>query len=129
MIGAEEEVVQILLEWPHAVDALREMETGDRISTAQWNAIRDWLTSTEFDDRSFVAGEAAALLIRDRATPAIRTQLWQYTDTPNEWLLHFCMIALENEHDRRYPALLQRAARSSCLVPRTSAEARLRGPG
>jgi hypothetical protein len=126
MIRTEEEVIQIPSVWPRAIEALREIEAADGISTAQWQEIVNWLTSTEFDDRSFLAGEASALLLRDRAPSEIRAQLWQYAESPNDWLVHFCMIALENERDRRYRALLQRAAGSSLVIPRTSAEDRLR---
>ena len=109
MIRTEEEVIQIPSVWPRAIEALREIEAADGISTAQWQEIVNWLTSTEFDDRSFLAGEASALLLRDRAPSEIRAQLWQHAESPNDWLVHFCMIALENERDRRYRA---HAARS-----------------
>jgi hypothetical protein len=118
-----ETIIEIPPEWTQAVHSLWEIGDSENIAAAQWDEIVKWLVSTTFDDRSFAAGEAAAVLIRDQAPPEVRARIWEHAQTADEWLLHFCVIALEKDRDTRYRELLRRAAQSSCLVARISAQA------
>jgi hypothetical protein len=113
-------------DWPQAVRAFWDLGLNESISPAQWDAILGWLVSTRFDNRSYVAGEAAAILVRDRAPPEIRKRLWTSSETADDWLLHCCIIALQHEGHPRYGLLLEKASKSSHDVVRIAGEELLR---
>lgn len=125
MSTSAQPVIDIPSEWPRAVRVFRNLEESEGITAAQWDAIVNWLVSTEFDDRSYVAGEAAALLIRDRAPAHVRVQLRGHCETAEDWLLHLLTIALERDQDEQYVDLLKRAAQSKLPGVRISARSRL----
>lgn len=113
-------------DWPLAVRAFWDLNRQESVSPSHCETILDWLVSTRFDNRSYVAGEAAAIVIRDRAPAEIRNRLWAHSETADDWLLHCCIIALQHDGNPRYGLLLERASRSSHDVVRIAGEESLR---
>jgi hypothetical protein len=72
-----------------------DLEEAESVSGAQWEAILDWLFTTKFDDRSFVAGQQAARLIQKKAPQAIKDRIADHALRASDRQAEFCKIALE----------------------------------
>jgi hypothetical protein len=82
-------------DWPSAIRLFWDLEEAESITTAQWEVILDWLFTTEFDDRSFVAGQQAARLIQKKAPTAIKERISDQALRATDRRAEFCKIALE----------------------------------
>ena len=61
--------------WTEATRQLWDLHDKVEILPSEWNVVLDWLLSTNFDHRNFIAAETAVALIRDRAPTEIRDSL------------------------------------------------------
>ena len=125
MSTSAEPIIAFPPAWPDVVRMLQMLDASDAVSPEQWDVIVKWLVSTGFDECSILAGEAAALLIRDRAPASVRSQFRESSSTGDDWLWHLLTISFEREQDEQYPELIERAAQSHLPHVRMSARSRL----
>ena len=73
--NAVHDLIELSSDWTIATRQLWDLRKTDLIPDLQWLMILDWLVATDFDDQSYIAGEIAYSLIRDRAPASIQNRL------------------------------------------------------
>jgi hypothetical protein len=59
-------------DWPNATLFFSQLRHRADLGDEEWRAVVDWLLSTDFDERNYLAGEAAAGLIHEAAPIELR---------------------------------------------------------
>ena len=77
--------------WIDAANLLTDLRRRQPLQVGEWEVIVNWLLTTEFDDRSYLAGEVGAGLIRDFAPSVIKERI-RSVPPSNRWLGHFQSI-------------------------------------
>ncbi len=90
--------IQVVLEIPHdwsqAVRLFWDIEQRESIPSHVWEQILEWLAQQRFNESNYIAGETAAILIRNRAPVDVAIRLVTLAlATQDEWLCHFAMAA------------------------------------
>lgn len=95
MITPSQNSFSIPDEWPQAIRLFWDLQEAETVSLSQWETILEWLFTTNFDDRSFVAGQQAARLIQQKAPQAIKDRIADRAIQAADRQAEFCKIALE----------------------------------
>lgn len=82
-------LVELPGDWTQAIRQLLDLRNHDEVSQEQWEGIIGWLTSTSFDDETYMAGEVGYALVRDRAPPEIQALLQVESGAPPKCRLSF----------------------------------------
>lgn len=101
--------------WQDALRHIRDLASHREISDSEWGVIAGWLLESEFDGTSFLAGEAAALLIRDRAPGHVKAQLDLATEDAEGWPLYWRLIILPEAHPNRFQ-MIEKCCMSPILL-------------
>ena len=100
-------------EWSSVASQLLELHADPSpISETSWLEIIRWLGGTIFDERSYLAGECAALLIKDRAPDSVREMAISLSEQ-NDWIVHFKNIILSGTEDPRRQRWIEVARQSN----------------
>ena len=86
-------VTAIPKDWLKAASFLVDLRHPDTppLTEDEWQVVIDWLAATTFDDRSYLAGEVGAGLIRDLAPQHVKERV-PFTDSTDRWQQHFQKI-------------------------------------
>ena len=76
-------------DWQQQLRRIRELRAAASISDADWQSLADWLVDTRFDETSFVAGEATALLLSEQAPDQIKCDVLERTAEADGWSLYW----------------------------------------
>ena len=89
--SVDERNLSIPVNWLEAASYFAELRNHRALSNDEWKVVTDWLASTKFNDRSYLAGEVAAGLIRDLAPSHVKASI-KFTGAPDRWQQHFQTI-------------------------------------
>jgi hypothetical protein len=87
--------------WQGALRHVHGLTARSEISDLEWDELTAWLLESEFDGTSFLAGEAAALLIRDRAPAHVKEQFELLTHRAEGRPLYWKLIVQPEDHPNR----------------------------
>jgi len=72
--------------WIDAATLLADLRSKPFLMEDEWDDVVRWVSATRFDSRSYLAGEVAAGLIRDRAPEAVKARFLTATDVDAPWM-------------------------------------------
>jgi hypothetical protein len=111
-------------QWTAALNMLLELQSRPA-SEPDWEQVIEMLVAGEFDQRSFVVGELAAEILRDKAPESVRSQfLAHVTQSNDDWLTHFGIVCLRDEELPNWRHLIDTACQSGTWTIRSYAQAR-----
>ena len=87
--------------WQDALRRVRQLSSQSHISDPEWQSLAAWLLETEFDGTSFLAGEAAALLISELAPEHVKEIILDKTQEADGWPLYWRLLIQEESHPSR----------------------------
>ena len=61
--------------WMEAASFIAELRNRPPLTDSEWDVLNSWMNSTQFDDRSYLAAEVAAGLVRDLAPFHVKQRL------------------------------------------------------
>ncbi len=102
--------------WQDALRYIRELAARREITDSEWVEIITWLLESEFDGTSFLAGEAASLLIRDRASARVTDEIDRMTEIAEGWPLYWRLIILPEDHRNRLQTIEKCCASPILLI-------------
>lgn len=103
-------------DWQAAIKRFEEWRSAVTLSTSQWNSLIEWLMSSSFGDKSYMAGELGAQLIRDLGSDEVLDQFLTLS-SDDSWVIHFQNIAARGrQHPRRLSLLAQACLDSNWIV-------------
>ncbi len=107
-------------EVPGAIAQWEDWKRSETISDSQWATLIDWLILSPFNDKTYIAGEAGARLINERAP---LTVLDRFVSTPanKNWVLLFQIVAVLGKNHPLKASLLEKARNDSNLIVRSFA--------
>ena len=112
-------------EWQLAIQRLEDWRHEAPLTSAQWESLVNWLLLSSFGDKSYMAGEVGAQLIRDSATDNVLDRFMTATSL-SLWVIHFKNIASVGRQHPLRSSLLTRASRESNLEVKTFAQSVLK---
>ena len=103
--------------WQQAIILAQELRRRGSVDRQEWEDIADFLAHTEFDERSFLAGEEAAMFIRDLAPDAVKERVAREGLQQGGWGPYWSMIVLDENHPE-WLAAVEKASHSSIYLVR-----------
>ena len=105
------------LNWQQAIILVQELRRRGSVDGQEWEDLTDFLVHTEFDERSFLAGEEVAMFIRDLAPESVKERVVREALQQEEWGPYWSMIVLAEDHPEWLTAV-EKASRSSIYLVR-----------
>lgn len=93
-------ITSIPAKWAAAASFLAELRNRKPLNIDEWDVIIDWLSSSKFDHRSYLAGEVAAGLVRDLAPNTVKARFRGVRST-DKWQQHFQTIVTSGKSRKK----------------------------
>ena len=102
--------------WQIAIQRVRELRSQPQVSDSDLENLATWLMETDFNETSFLAGEAAALLISESAPDSVIDAMLSKTMEASGWHLYWRLMIQRESDPARHETIERCMASQISLI-------------